>query len=360
MIEKDFVTEGLKRTRIDEFLENELERAGYGGMEIQVTPLGTMVVVYAERPGMVIGRGGKTVRSITQNLKMNYGLENPQVEVKEVEVPELNPKIMAHKIAAMLQRGMHFRRVAYTALRRIMGAGAQGVEVTISGKIRGSRSAAAKFSDGYIKKCGEPSTRFVREGFATVQLKPGVLGIYVRIMPPGIVLPDKVDILKVAVEETPADTLVEDVGEETVESTESAQEIKVEEEAEAETAEIMDEIAEEVEEEHEKLEKEAEESEDGQVVEPAEETVEEPADESKEETSKGESEEFDGSEEPVAKPAEESEEEPAEEEPEEVEESKDEPVEEPAAETSSEDAADEPEENTVQEGATEPEKGKDA
>ncbi|OPY29076.1 MAG: 30S ribosomal protein S3 [Methanobacterium sp. PtaU1.Bin242] len=251
MIEKDFVTEGLKRTRIDEFLEKELERAGYGGMEIQVTPLGTMVVVYAERPGMVIGRGGKTVRSITQNLKSNYGLENPQVEVKEVDVPELNPKIMAHKIAAMLQRGMHFRRVAYTALRRIMGAGAQGVEVTISGKIRGSRSACAKFLDGYIKKCGEPSTRFVREGFATVQLKPGVLGIYVRIMPPGIVLPDKVDILKVEVEETPVDTLVENIEEE---STESVEDVEVIEEITetADIAEIVDETEEDLEEIEEK------------------------------------------------------------------------------------------------------------
>jgi len=222
MIEKDFVTEGLKRTRIDEYLERELERAGYGGMEIQVTPLGTMIVVYAERPGMVIGRGGKTVRNITQNLKIDYGLENPQVEVKEVDVPELNPKIMAHKIAAMLQRGMHFRRVAYTALRRIMGVGAQGVEVTISGKIRGSRSACAKFTDGYIKRCGEPSTRFVREGFATVQLKPGVLGIYVRIMPPNIVLPDKIDIKKVEVEETAVDAVVEDL--ETEEASEAARE----------------------------------------------------------------------------------------------------------------------------------------
>lgn len=251
MIEKDFVTEGLKRTSIDEFLEKELERAGYGGMEIQVTPLGTMVVVYAERPGMVIGRGGKTVRNITQNLKLNYGLENPQVEVKEVEVPELNPKIMAHKIAAMLQRGMHFRRVAYTALRRIMGAGAQGVEVTISGKIRGSRLAAAKFSDGYIKKCGEPATRFVREGFATVQLKPGVLGIFVRIMPPGIVLPDKVDILKVEVEETPVDTLVENIEEETAGSAEGV------EESSSEPAEILSEITEEVEEDTEEIEEES-------------------------------------------------------------------------------------------------------
>ena len=270
MIEKDFVTEGLKRTRIDEYLENELERAGYGGMEIQVTPLGTMVVVYAERPGMVIGRGGKTVRSITQNLKTGYGLENPQVEVKEVEIPELNPKIMAHKIAAMLQRGMHFRRVAYTALRRIMGAGAQGVEVTISGKIRGSRSACAKFSDGYIKKCGEPATRFVRQGFATVQLKPGVLGINVRIMPPDVVLPDKVDILKIEVKEAVVEDVVEvEATPDKVESVESVVEDIVEEAAEeAAEADIIEEVVEEAEEaseEPEEVEAEAKTTEEATV-----------------------------------------------------------------------------------------------
>ena len=256
MIEKDFVTEGLKRTRIDEYLENELERAGYGGMEIQLTPLGTMVVVYAERPGMVIGRGGKTVRNITQNLKINYGLENPQVEVKEVDVPELNPKIMANKIAAMLQRGMHFRRVAYTALRRIMGAGAQGVEVTISGKIRGARSATAKFTDGYIKKCGEPSIKYVRQGFATVQLKPGVLGIYVRIMPPEIVLPDKIEIYKKAVEEEaePVESISETLEEE---GTEESQDQEIEENSSVEIEE-NEEPTEETEESEKTVEDQAE------------------------------------------------------------------------------------------------------
>jgi small subunit ribosomal protein S3 len=282
MIEKDFVTEGLKRTRIDEYLESELERAGYGGMEIQITPLGTMVVVYAERPGMVIGRGGKTVRSITQSLKTSYGLENPQVEVKEVEIPELNPKIMAHKIAAMLQRGMHFRRVAYTALRRIMGAGAQGVEVTISGKIRGSRSAVAKFSDGYIKKCGEPATRFVRQGFATVQLKPGVLGINVRIMPPDVVLPDKVDILKIEVEKPVVEEDIVEVAAEPekVETVESVVEDIVEEAAEeAADADILEEIVEEAEEtseEPEEVEAEPETTEEAPVEESEEPESEEP------------------------------------------------------------------------------------
>ena len=198
MIEKDFVQEGLRRTRIDEYLEKELERAGYGGMEVQITPLGTMVVVYAERPGMVIGRGGKNVRTITNTLKTQFGLDNPQIEVKEVEVPELNPKIMAYKISNMLQRGMHFRRVAYSTIRRIMGAGAQGV-------------------------------RFVEEGFATAELKPGVLGIYVRIMPPETVLPDSVEIL-------PPKVIIEEDGE------------VIEEEIDVETEEIIEEeIIEEVE-----------------------------------------------------------------------------------------------------------------
>lgn len=237
MIEKDFVTEGLKRTKIDEYLENELERAGYGGMDVQVTPLGTMVVVYAERPGMVIGRGGKTVRAITQTLKNDFELDNPQVEVKEVDVPELNPKIMAYKIASMLQRGMHFRRVAYSTIRRIMGAGAQGVEVTISGKIRGSRSAVAKFVEGYIKKCGEPSTRFVKEGFATVQLKPGVLGIFVRIMPPEAVLPDKVEILAPKLEAVEEIEETEKIEEETTTNESDDSEI-VEGEAEIEEVEL--------------------------------------------------------------------------------------------------------------------------
>ena len=190
---------------------------------------------------MVIGRGGKNVRAITNTLKNDFGLDNPQIEVKEVSVPELNPKIMAYKIANMLQRGMHFRRFAYSTIRRIMGAVAQGVEVTISGNISGSRSAVAKFVEGYIKKCGEPSIRLVEEGFATVQLKTGVLGIYVRIMPPETVLPDSVEILPPKMEIIEDDEVVE------VEELDDSEEI-VEEEI-VEEVEDLDELEEIVEEE---------------------------------------------------------------------------------------------------------------
>ncbi len=245
MIEKEFVKEGLRRTRIDEYLEKKLERAGYGGMDIQVTPIGTMVVVYAEKPGMVIGRGGKTVRSITKNLKENFELENPQVEVKEVEVPELNPRIMANKVVGMLQRGMQFRRVAYSVIRRIMSSDAQGVEITVSGKIRGSRSACAKFNDGYIKKCGQPSIENVKEGFATVQLKPGVLGIYVRIMPPDVTLPDQIEITAPTDDDEEKKEATEPVETTQDEEVEIVEETVIEEEITGE--DILEELIEEVE-----------------------------------------------------------------------------------------------------------------
>jgi small subunit ribosomal protein S3 len=259
-------------------------------------------------------------------LKDNYELENPQVEVKEVDIPELNPKIMAHKIAAMLQRGMHFRRVAYSTLRRIMGSGAQGVEISISGKIRGSRSATAKFSDGYIKKCGEPATRYVNDGFATVQLKPGVLGICVRIMPPGVVLPDKVDILQPTEEEAPA----------------TSEEGKVEEEVTEESAEILEEITEEAPEDAVDVPTEAEEPEKE-----AEAPEEEPAPESE------------SVEEKAAGEVEAPEEEPSEEEPSEVvveapeQESQDEKEEadEPLEEKEAEEVSDETVEAAPEKGA---------
>jgi small subunit ribosomal protein S3 len=117
------------------------------------------------------------------------------------------------------------------------------VEVTISGKIRGSRSAVAKFTEGYIKKCGEPAPKFVEEGFATAPLKPGVLGIVVRIMPPEAVLPDKVDILAPIAE--PVEEIVEEeVVEEEAESLEEVVEAEEDLEDLEEVVEAEDDLEE--------------------------------------------------------------------------------------------------------------------
>ena len=186
--------DAVKRAEVDEFLAKELERAGCAGVDITRTPLGTRITVYAMRPGLVIGRRGQSIRELTKTLEEKFGLENPQIAVAEVEVPELDPNIMAHRIAAALERGVHFRRVGFWALNRIMSAGAFGAEIIISGKLTTERARYEKYKTGYLPKAGEPAQKYLREAVAHAKLKQGIHGVKVRIMPPVKEFPDTVTV----------------------------------------------------------------------------------------------------------------------------------------------------------------------
>jgi small subunit ribosomal protein S3 len=199
---KHFIEESVKKAEIDEFLKNEFERAGYGGVEITKTPLGTHMVIYTMRPGLVIGRGGQTIKELAITLEEKFGLPNPQISVAEIEIPELNPHVMASRITSGLKRGIHYRRSGYWALNRIMEAGALGAEIIISGVLRSRRARYEKFRAGYLPKSGDPAMKHMRKAVSHVQLKPGMLGVKVLIMPPEAEFPDQVQILKEAGEET--------------------------------------------------------------------------------------------------------------------------------------------------------------
>lgn len=198
---KHFISESIKKNEIDEFLQKELARAGYGGVNISKTPLGTHIVIYAMRPGLVIGRGGGTIRELARILEEKFNVPNPQISVSEMEIPELNAYVVASRIASALQRGIHFRRSGYWALNRVMEAGALGVEIIISGKLRTDRSRYEKFKAGYLPKCGDAALKYVRKAGVDVQLKPGTLGVKVRIMPPDAEFPDKTKIVESLPEE---------------------------------------------------------------------------------------------------------------------------------------------------------------
>jgi small subunit ribosomal protein S3 len=191
---KHFVTEAVKRTEIDEFLRNEFEKAGYGGVDIAKTPLGTHIVVYAMRPGLIIGRGGETIKELAILLEQKFQLPNPQISVAEMEIPELNAYVIASRVTSALKRGVHFRRAGFWALQQAMEAGAMGAEIIISGKLRTERARYEKFRAGYIPKSGEPPLKYLRKAELHVQLKPGIFGIKVRIMPPDAIFPDRMQI----------------------------------------------------------------------------------------------------------------------------------------------------------------------
>lgn len=166
---------------LNEYLSSSLSEAGYGGAEVQKTPIGTKITLFVIRPGLVIGRKGSGIRDLTTRLEQQFNLENAQVSVTEVTKPELNPNIMANRIAQLIQRGTAFRRASLWTINTIMGAGAMGVEITISGKLRGERAHFEKHSAGTIPKSGKVAEEVVRSSTNSILTKMGLVGIKLKI-----------------------------------------------------------------------------------------------------------------------------------------------------------------------------------
>ena len=168
--------------QINEYLRSELVRAGFAGVDLQKTPLGVRITLKTSRPGLVIGKGGKRIQEITDVLEQRFGLEMPQIEVEEVQEPDLDAQIMAERLAYSLDRGRHYRRAGYYILRKVMDAGAKGVEIKVSGKVTSQRARTQIFRAGTMTKSGQPAQEAVDKGVAQCIQKSGVLGVVVKIM----------------------------------------------------------------------------------------------------------------------------------------------------------------------------------
>jgi len=198
---KNVMKNYVKNTELDEFLQKELVDAGYGGLDILKTPIGTRITIFATRPGLIIGRRGTGIRSLTSMIEKKFDLPNPQISVLEVEVPELNPMIMCNRIAQNVFRGRAFRRASLWALNSIMNAGAMGAEIIISGKLRSDRSHYEKHRAGIVPKSGNIASKAVKEATTHVLLKMGLYGIKIKIALKDLV-PSEVEIIEKKSEES--------------------------------------------------------------------------------------------------------------------------------------------------------------
>jgi small subunit ribosomal protein S3 len=191
---KRIIKNNIEKMEVDELLADEYDQAGYGGISLTKTPLGTQINLFAMRPGRVIGKRGRAIKEASERLERELGLPNPQITVVEVEVPELNPRIMAARVANALERGVHYRRALFWSLRRSMESGALGCEIILKGKLRSDRSRYEKVSEGYIPKSGDPALKYVKSATIHVKMKKGTFGVTVIIVPPDSKFPDKVDL----------------------------------------------------------------------------------------------------------------------------------------------------------------------
>ena len=192
MIEKHFVQQGMKKLELDAYLLKELDRAGFTKSEIVKTPLVTRIVVNVTRPGLAIGKSGSNISLLTQAIGEKFGIDNPQLEIKEIEHPELDAQAVANKMKALIERGFSWRSVIFKSMNETQHSGAQGVEIVLSGKIAGKagRKRKQRFASGYMKKVGEQA-KLVDYGKAAAYPKVGAIGIKVKIVKPDTVFPDK-------------------------------------------------------------------------------------------------------------------------------------------------------------------------
>ena len=193
--EKTIVKKNIREYLIQEYISNELPKACYSKIELRKTPLGEKVIIHTSRPGLVVGRKGANIQKLTETLKNKFQMENPQVEVAEIENPNLDPKSVAEYIVSSFERfgPKRFKSLGYGALQKIMDAGAQGAEIVITGRgVPSSRSKRWRFLAGHIKKSGDISENKIKRAIVVAELKSGAIGVKVNILTPDVQLPDKI------------------------------------------------------------------------------------------------------------------------------------------------------------------------
>jgi small subunit ribosomal protein S3 len=187
---KNVIRDNYNAMLLNEFLRKEIKDAGFSKFDITKTPTGTRVTLYVTRPGIVIGKKGSGIKALTQKLETDYGLKNPQIAVEEIAKPELSPSVMCNRMGSHIERGTAFRRATMWTLQQIMDGGAMGVQITVSGKLRGDRSAFEKHTAGILPRSGYHAETIVEEDIAHVQTPMGLIGIRIRIAQKDKVVPE--------------------------------------------------------------------------------------------------------------------------------------------------------------------------
>jgi len=228
---KNVIKDNYNMMLLRDFLRERIKDAGFSHAEISKTPTGTRVALHVTRPGIVIGRKGVGIRELTERLNTEFGLKNPQITVIEIPKPDLEPNVMCNRMASHLERGTAFRRATMWTLQQIMDSGAMGVQITISGKLRGDRSAFEKHTAGILPRAGHHADVIVAEDVAHVKTPMGLIGVRIRIARKEKVIPEFELKKDKSEKETPEQVKVEETvekKEETVEKKEETVEKKEE------------------------------------------------------------------------------------------------------------------------------------
>lgn len=146
----DYADKLIEDNRIREGIQAKMgPQAGISEIIIE-RGLGKLeIMIHSARPGVIIGRGGKQLESLREEIGKLLKDKKFKIDVVEVKKPDLDASVVAQQIGMQISKRMHFRRVAKQALRRVKEAGAKGVMIRVAGRLNGAEiSRAETFKDG--------------------------------------------------------------------------------------------------------------------------------------------------------------------------------------------------------------------
>jgi small subunit ribosomal protein S3 len=165
--------------KVREFLRKQLAHASVSRIQIERPAHNARIVIHTARPGIVIGKKGEDIEILRKKVSAMMGVP-VTINVEEIRKPELDAYLVAESIAHQLEKRIMFRRAMKRAVQNSMRLGAQGIKVTVAGRLNGAEIARTEwYREGRVPL--HTLRADIDFGFAEARTTYGVIGVKVWI-----------------------------------------------------------------------------------------------------------------------------------------------------------------------------------
>ncbi|MGQ0657268.1 MAG: 30S ribosomal protein S3 [Chromatiales bacterium] len=172
----DYLNTDLK---VREFLRKQLAHASVSHILIERPAHNARIVVHTARPGIVIGKKGEDIEVLRKRLAVMMGVP-VMINVEEIRKPELDAHLVAESVAHQLEKRIMFRRAMKRAVQNALRLGAQGIKITVAGRLNGAEIARTEwYREGRVPL--HTLRADIDYGFAEAKTTYGVIGVKVWI-----------------------------------------------------------------------------------------------------------------------------------------------------------------------------------
>lgn len=148
--EKGFASKLQEDLMVRNYMRNRLKKAGISRIQIDRTPKRAVITIHTSRPGIVIGKSGKEIAQLEEELKKITSKE-VKILIHEIKRPELDASLVADNIASQIEGRISFRRAMKQAITAAMRMGAEGIRVMCGGRLGGAEIARSEqYKEGRI------------------------------------------------------------------------------------------------------------------------------------------------------------------------------------------------------------------